>query len=265
MGKGMEEAIEEEIEVINSIYENAAEYTGSTHTVRLHVPETSTKVLLWLPDTYPEEAPRVRGVTGLNDDRIVVQKLQFIVDASFVPGEVYLFTFIDEIKDEVAELEQQEAEEKQHNSLSFQLSELNVKGSAFIEKWSSSGEIRDRGSVFIGRATRANSEAEMDQLVSDLMCDKKVSQANINMIAWRIKLGPDSDLYAQDFDDGGEAGAGACMLHVLKMANIENVVVVVSRYFSGAHIGPDRFKHIKNCARDALVEGGYLHTESQNK
>lgn len=34
--------------------------------------------------------------------------------------------------------------------------------------------------------------------------------------------------------------------------------MVVTRYFGGIHLGPDRFKHIGQAARDALEAGGFL-------
>ena len=39
----------------------------------------------------------------------------------------------------------------------------------------------------------------------------------------------------------------------------ENVLVVVTRYFGGIHLGPDRFKHINQAARNALELGGFLN------
>jgi putative IMPACT (imprinted ancient) family translation regulator len=39
---------------------------------------------------------------------------------------------------------------------------------------------------------------------------------------------------------------------------VNNVLVVVTRYFGGIHLGPDRFKHINQAARDALELGGFL-------
>ena len=37
-----------------------------------------------------------------------------------------------------------------------------------------------------------------------------------------------------------------------------NVLVIVSRWFGGTHLGADRFKHIGQVARDALEVGGFL-------
>lgn len=37
-----------------------------------------------------------------------------------------------------------------------------------------------------------------------------------------------------------------------------NVMVVVTRWYGGVHLGPDRFKHINNCTRDLLEAHGYI-------
>jgi putative IMPACT (imprinted ancient) family translation regulator len=42
------------------------------------------------------------------------------------------------------------------------------------------------------------------------------------------------------------------------LQEVSNVLVVVTRYFGGIHLGPDRFKHINQAARNALELGGFL-------
>lgn len=42
------------------------------------------------------------------------------------------------------------------------------------------------------------------------------------------------------------------------LQEVNNVLVVVTRYFGGIHLGPDRFKHINQAARNALELGGFL-------
>jgi hypothetical protein len=37
-------------------------------------------------------------------------------------------------------------------------------------------------------------------------------------------------------------------------------MVVVSRWYGGILLGPDRFKHINNCARNILVEKNFTNT-----
>lgn len=42
-----------------------------------------------------------------------------------------------------------------------------------------------------------------------------------------------------------------------QILDVRNVMVVVSRWYGGILLGPDRFKHINNCARNILVEEGH--------
>ncbi|KAG6897186.1 hypothetical protein C0992_003575 [Termitomyces sp. T32_za158] len=62
----------------------------------------------------------------------------------------------------------------------------------------------------------------------------------------------------QDNDDDGETAAGGRLAHLLQILEVNNVLVIVTRYFGGIHLGPDRFKHINQAARNALEIGGFL-------
>jgi putative IMPACT (imprinted ancient) family translation regulator len=42
------------------------------------------------------------------------------------------------------------------------------------------------------------------------------------------------------------------------MTHASNVAVVVTRWYGGIKLGPDRFKHIKNAARDVLERHGLI-------
>ena len=62
----------------------------------------------------------------------------------------------------------------------------------------------------------------------------------------------------QDSDDDGETAAGGRLLHLLQMVDARNVVVVVSRWYGGVLLGPARFTHINNAARELLDSCGYI-------
>ena len=55
-----------------------------------------------------------------------------------------------------------------------------------------------------------------------------------------------------DNDNDGETAAGSRLAHLLQTKGCENVIVVVSRWFGGVHLGPQRFKLINNVARYVL-------------
>ncbi|MBN2587601.1 MAG: YigZ family protein [Candidatus Fermentibacteraceae bacterium] len=42
--------------------------------------------------------------------------------------------------------------------------------------------------------------------------------------------------------DGGETGAGACILDVLRKRNVTNTLVLVARWYGGRHLGSLRFR-----------------------
>ena len=88
-----------------------------------------------------------------------------------------------------------------------------------------------------------------------LATDKKVAKATHNITAWRIR--GEAGVQYQDCDDDGETAAGGRLLHLLELMNSWNVMVVVTRWYGGVHLGPDRFRLINQCGRDAVVKAGF--------
>ena len=52
--------------------------------------------------------------------------------------------------------------------------------------------------------------------------------------------------------------AGSNLAHLLHVLGAENVLVVVTRWYGGIHLGNDRFKHINAAARDSLEAAALL-------
>mmetsp|Transcript_7017 Transcript_7017/g.14400 ORF Transcript_7017/g.14400 Transcript_7017/m.14400 type:complete len:114 (+) Transcript_7017:1-342(+) len=112
----------------------------------------------------------------------------------------------------------------------------------------------------IGHAARVTSPEHVQWVLARLLFhDKKVAKANHNMFAYRFTEVTDgTKRRVADNDDDGEKGAGAKLAALLEMCKVDDVIVVVSRWFGGIHLGPARFKYIAAVGRDALVEGGFL-------
>jgi len=122
--------------------------------------------------------------------------------------------------------------------------------------------IVDRKSTFVGRACRISHPSQVPLILSHLMSDRRIARAAHPIIhAYRCQVGT---LLHQDNDDDGETAAGGRLAHLLQILEVNNVLVIVSRYFGGIHLGPDRFKHINQAARNALEMGGFLD-ESEAK
>lgn len=132
------------------------------------------------------------------------------------------------------------------------------------------------------------------------MSDKRISRAAHPIIhAWRCQVEnaihqgkllfpttPSHRCWIIHLDNGdnGESAAGGRLAHLLQILvciyhclfwhfvsiiqhfqEVKNVLVIVTRYFGGIHLGPDRFKHINQAARNALDLGGFLETSETRK
>ena len=90
--------------------------------------------------------------------------------------------------------------------------------------------------------------------------------ATHKIAAWRKpsrqkSLMPESrTLYDLGHDDDGEKWAGGRLSNVLRDTQTEGVVVV-ARWYGGQNIGPIRFTHIENSAKDAIWKWKVADTE----
>lgn len=94
--------------------------------------------------------------------------------------------------------------------------------------------------------------------------DKKVARATHNIFAYRFTC-PTTGISYHDQDDDGENAAGGRLAEMIRLMKVDNVAVIVSRWFGGILLGPDRFKFICNSARDLLEAHGLDPSSSSKK
>ncbi|XP_064026513.1 protein IMPACT isoform X2 [Pogoniulus pusillus] len=117
--------------------------------------------------------------------------------------------------------------------------------------------ITDRRSTFQAHLAPVVTPRQVKRVLEKLYENKKIASATHNIYAYRIFC-EDKQTFLQDCEDDGETAAGGRLLHLMQILNVHNVLVVVSRWYGGILLGPDRFKHINNCARNVLVEHSYV-------
>lgn len=84
--------------------------------------------------------------------------------------------------------------------------------------------------------------------------DKKYSSATHNIFCYRFHCSITGLLY-HDYDDDGETAAGGRLAEMLRLmtkgdlGNNRGIALIVSRWFGGILLGPERFKFINNSAR----------------
>ncbi|KAI9880044.1 MAG: eIF2 kinase Gcn2p negative regulator [Pleopsidium flavum] len=297
----MSEDLDNEIEAINSIYGpntlvplplTTSNFDISTNIYILNLPSDAIAVRLHFPNDYPLSPPVVLGTQHVGGDvekgagTRAVEIVKDVLRLVFREGEVCLFDLVEEVGDVLKGETGQEDAEEESTGTSHGAEEREKKEMETVEDqpisthngghqststglaqqlgeappWTISEVVTEKKSVFIARAAPVTSPAQAKQYIYHLLStDKKVAKATHNITAWRIK-GEGNTMY-QDCDDDGETAAGGRVLHLMQVMDLWGVVVVVTRWYGGVQLGPDRFRIINSVARDAFVKGGFMKRE----
>ncbi|XP_076134926.1 protein IMPACT isoform X3 [Alosa pseudoharengus] len=122
--------------------------------------------------------------------------------------------------------------------------------------------ITERRSTFQPHLAMVVTPKQVRLVLDKLYENKKIASATHNIYAYRIHC-EDKNTFLQDCEDDGETAAGGRLLHLLQILDVRNVMVVVTRWYGGILLGPDRFKHINNCARSILVQEGFAECSEE--
>jgi len=225
-----------------------------------------------LPPEYPSEAPPLYLLSAPSLKRNDKIELSNSLDEIYFEhyGENILFMWIEKIREfaQSKELFENILQEASDESLQEDTeSEVSSKGDVDVvqDRSIQSGEpILDRRSTFQAHVASVVTVDQVHQVVAWLLENKKVASATHNMYAYRI-YNEAKQQYIQDCEDDGETHAGSRLLHLMQILEVRNVLVVVSRWYGGIQLGPDRFKHINNCARELLSQAGYIHSKDERK
>jgi putative IMPACT (imprinted ancient) family translation regulator len=101
--------------------------------------------------------------------------------------------------------------------------------------------ISDRGSKYAVSGGLVTSRNEIAFKIKLLKENKKFSKATHN--SWAV-LFPNSGPVKSD---DGEAGAGMMIVRMLERKELNNHLIIVSRWFGGVHLGGDRYRRIRDC------------------
>ncbi|KAI6381017.1 hypothetical protein MCOR25_001319 [Pyricularia grisea] len=120
--------------------------------------------------------------------------------------------------------------------------------------WSTSQSVSLKESTFIARATTMSSVYDRKRLFAALMEKYPVLKtATHNAWAYRVKQTGSGRVTEDSFDDG-ETGCGKLMLEVMRESDSVDTLVVLTRWFGGIMLGPDRWRLMRNVVRGALSE-----------
>lgn len=250
-------------------------------TIRLKIPSHShLSFVIGFDEKYPETPPRVirtASTASRGEGRIAVDILEDIIRRTHQFGQVCLFEVISEASEKFEELsigvtdgiknENPEGNDGSNgdgeNGLKDSFATMSLRDAFGIDsppEWILSDVITEKKSVFIGRAVHVSDREQAQAFLHHLIAtDKKVAAATHNISAWRIREKKDDNTEhtVQDCDDDGETAAGGRLLHMMQLMDVWDVLVVVTRWYGGILLGPDRFRIINNAGKDALTKAGF--------
>ena len=141
-------------------------------------------------------------------------------------------------------------------SESSELSQASSKtlsqGSQSSKVWTASQRLVSKGSVFVAHVASISSPASRAELITTLMAEKPhLETATHNAWAIRTSFGNSPLKQEASFDDG-ESGCGSFMLKHMRDLDISNTLVILTRWYGGVMLGPDRWRLMRECIDDAL-------------
>ncbi|XP_067252942.1 protein IMPACT isoform X1 [Chanodichthys erythropterus] len=285
----------EEIEALSSIYGDewcVIDEATRVFCIRIsddtHQPKWTVCLQIILPPDYPSSAPPIYQINAAwlrGRDRMTLSNSleELYVENT---GESILYLWVEKIREFLMEKSQSAegpetgktmtTEEEGHDYDEDDLPDYSVlklaNQSAQLFSDASDDEelppikhgetITDRRSTFQPHLAPVVTPKQVQRVLNNLYENKKIASATHNIYAYRIYF-EDKNSFLQDCEDDGETAAGGRLLHLLQILDVRNVLVVVSRWYGGILLGPDRFKHINNCARNILIQEGYTDTSEE--
>lgn len=279
------EALTSEVQIINSIYpEDTLSPTSPdsnidrlVYRLRLPFPSFDSITLrIEFPADYPNAPPSILGTESVGEDvqkgvgKQVVDIVRRVLGEVYKPEEPCVFDLLEEVREalERAEeagtlLQSHESEETQTQLSQQYAAETMEDATAYVDyasmpppPWITAPSLTEKKSIFLARVAPVSSPAQAKSYIKHLLAtDKKAAKATHNISAWRIR-GENGATY-QDCDDDGETAAGGRLLHLMQLMDVWDVMVVVTRWYGGVLLGPDRFRIINTAAREALALGGW--------
>lgn len=123
--------------------------------------------------------------------------------------------------------------------------------------WTTSPSVSLKQSTFVARAISITDPSQRSKLLKSLFeAQPGLRSASHNVWAYRIRASEKaiSNYPREASDDDGESGAGALLLRILRETNTMDTLVVMTRWYGGIMLGPDRWRLMRNVVTQALSE-----------
>ncbi|PQE06491.1 hypothetical protein CJF32_00002381 [Rutstroemia sp. NJR-2017a WRK4] len=135
-----------------------------------------------------------------------------------------------------------------------EITNIAVKKEDKTDEWSISNPITSKSSTFIARSLPITSPTHARAALSTLLSQNpSLASASHNISAFRV-CPPNNSTITEESNDDGESGGGRHLLSILKSNNILGVLLVVTRWYGGIMLGPDRWRIMTQVSNEALAQ-----------
>ncbi|XP_063393781.1 protein IMPACT-like [Cydia fagiglandana] len=254
---------DEEIEALSSIYgDDWTTESDVTRSYKIRVEENKHEAILYvtMPPEYPSQSPPKFELSAPWMERKDKADLHQALNEVYLDniGETVVYQWVEKIREILLTMKPPEVkkkiQQKQPDEENMDLSQVEN-----CPEITHGEVIKDRKSSFQGHAAEVHSMEDVNAVLTKLKQNKKIVNATHNMFAYRIERKTDKGTtILQDCDDDGETHAGGRMMKLLQILDQKNTLVVVSRWYGGIQLGPDRFRHINNATRQVIEQAGLL-------
>lgn len=213
----------------------------------------------FLPQAYPETEYPVLSISiggaettfeHAKQMKFLSSELELLLEAEL--GNEVLFPAIELIRTKVSDLKDSSTIEvpiAPSGSLDVEMPPLTTSLTIYHSQ-----PLVEKKSVFISHFAIVSSMDHVREFRAVVLSDKKIARATHNIFCYRFTCSKTNIVY-HDCDDDGESAAGSRLGEMIRLMGLEQgVAVIVSRWFGGVLLGPDRFKLICNSARNLLEE-----------
>ena len=274
--QAMLDEFQDELDVLSSIYAECIIVElgcgGKDHKVTYRDPDGEFVATFHVPAEYPVQGhPTVdldfKNRIGEKHKNYLVSELRNLMGS--MEGEVVLFAAVERLKElvtdptveTIADIPQDnydcdvpytfQGDISSHTSTPSTLTVIH--GPLSMEQKSS----------FQSHFAVVHSMEEVEEFKQIVLSDKKIARATHNIFAYRFTCPNGTGVVYHDCDDDGETAAAGRVAEMLRLMGVDGVAIIVTRWFGGVLLGPDRFKFICNSARNLLEDHGYGKTKKR--
>lgn len=120
-------------------------------------------------------------------------------------------------------------------------------------EWAVSASVTSKESTFVARSIAISSPSQAKFEIQKLLAsNKELAEASHNITAWRVQGNHGGVI--EEVNDDGESGGGRHVLGVMQSSDVVGMLLVVTRWYGGVMLGPDRWRIMSQVSRDALSQ-----------